>query len=134
MPPCADGVALWRDLGAYRALAQLPTRQAVQSALDPRVDALPRDSDPTVLATVEAYVDSCGDARATAARLHLHRGTLYYRLQKAERLSGLDLHDGEDRLAVPLGFGWPGWRDATRRAGSPRGTGRRGRGDSSPGR
>ncbi|HZC41282.1 MAG TPA: helix-turn-helix domain-containing protein, partial [Streptosporangiaceae bacterium] len=36
--------------------------------------------------------------------LHLHRATLYYRLGKAERLTGADLRDGQDRLALHLGL------------------------------
>jgi DNA-binding PucR family transcriptional regulator len=34
----------------------------------------------------------------------LHRGTLYYRLQKAERIAGVDLRSGGDRLALHLGL------------------------------
>lgn len=99
-----SGVGIWRHLGVYRALAQLPTRQAMEAALDPRVDLLLRETDSAVLETVESYVDHGGDAQATAAELHLHRSTLYYRLQKAERSCALNLRDGDDRLAVHVGF------------------------------
>jgi len=54
--------------------------------------------------TVETYLDLGCDAKRTAERLRLHRGTLYYRLAKAVRLTGADLHDGNDRLALHLGF------------------------------
>ena len=38
--PTFGDVVHWRDLGVFRALAQLPNREAIESALDPRVAAL----------------------------------------------------------------------------------------------
>lgn len=102
--PAIGDVVRWRDLGVFRALAQLPNREAVESALDPRVATLLRSGDSTVVTTLETYLDLAGDAKATADHLHLHRGTLYYRLDKAQRLAGIDLHNGYDRLAVHLGL------------------------------
>jgi sugar diacid utilization regulator len=61
-------------------------------------------ADDPVLATLETYLDLAGDAKASAQRLKLHRGTLYYRLQKAEQIAGVSLRSGDDRLALHLGF------------------------------
>jgi hypothetical protein len=93
----------WAELGVYRMLVHLP------------VDALPDDSIPVELLgllendagrelvrTVEAYLDRACDARATAEALHVHRTSLYYRLTRFHKVSGLDLGDGNDRLAVHL--------------------------------
>jgi PucR C-terminal helix-turn-helix domain/GGDEF-like domain len=101
--PSAGDVARWRDLGVFRALAQLPA-DAAESALDPRVAALFGAGDEALVRTLETYLDLGCDVKATSARLHLHRATLYYRLDKAERQSGINLRDGNDRLAVHLGF------------------------------
>lgn len=101
--PGAGDVVRWCDLGVFRALTQLPNREAVGSAIDPRVMALLACGDDDLVATVEAYLDLACDAKNTALHLHLHRGTLYYRLEKAERLTGVDMHNGYDRLAVHLG-------------------------------
>jgi len=100
--PVGD-IARWRWLGVFRALAQLPA-DAAESALDPRVAALFAAGDETLVRTLETYLDLGGDVQATAARLHLHRATLYNRLDKAGRRFGIDLRDGNDRLAVHLGF------------------------------
>jgi DNA-binding PucR family transcriptional regulator len=51
---------------------------------------------------VETYLDLGGDVKRASEQLHLHRATLYYRLGKAERLTGADLSDGHDRLALHL--------------------------------
>jgi PucR-like helix-turn-helix protein len=53
------------------------------------------------------FGDMLGERMASGVlgqRLSLHRGTLYYRLRKAERIAGVDLRSGCDRLALHLGF------------------------------
>ena len=97
-------VARWQDLGVYRTLAQLPTDAEAAASLDPRLATLLDQADAPVITTLETYLDLAGDAKASAERLSLHRGTLYYRLQKAERIAGVDLRSGCDRLALHLGF------------------------------
>lgn len=100
--PSVGDICRWRCLGAFRVLAQLPSDEVAASALDPRVLTLFRSASPDVVRTLETYLDLGCDAKATAERLYLHRATLYYRLEKAERLTGMDLHDGADRLALHL--------------------------------
>ena len=100
----ADPVARWQDLGVYRTLAQLPADAEAAASLDPRLAILLDEADGPVITTLETYLDLAGDAKASADRLSLHRGTLYYRLQKAERIAGVDMRSGGDRLALHLGF------------------------------
>jgi hypothetical protein len=97
-------VASWHDLGVFRSLAQLSMCEEVTSNIDPRLTRLLEHADPAVLETVETFLDLAGDVKATAESLHVHRGTLYYRLQKAEQLAEADLRKGLDRLALHLGF------------------------------
>jgi hypothetical protein len=100
----AGPVARWHDLGVYRTLAQLSANAEAAASLDPRLTTLLDQADGPVITTLETYLDLAGDAKASAERLSLHRGTLYYRLQKAERIAGVDLRSGCDRLALHLGF------------------------------
>ena len=102
VPAVGDG-ARWQDLGAFRALVQLPLGEQSASCLDPRLVKL-LGAEPGLAETVESYLDLGGDAKRTAEQLNVHRATLYYRLGKAQRLSGADLHDGNDRLALHLSF------------------------------
>jgi PucR C-terminal helix-turn-helix domain/GGDEF-like domain len=97
-------VARWRDLGVFRALVHLPRDEKAIPSLDPRLVRLLEQADSPVVATVETYLDLAGDIKASAERLHLHRGTLYYRLQKAEQVAGINLRSGHDRLSIHLGF------------------------------
>lgn len=122
--PSVGDLPRWRDLGVFRTLVQLPMDETTESALDPRLALLLHCDDEQVVATLETYLDLACDAKATAAHLHLHRGTLYYRLQKAQRMGGIDLRDGHDRLAIHLGFKLARliglWRTATPGEASPR--------------
>ena len=101
--PSVGDVARWGDLGAFRALVQLPLGERSASCLDPRLAKL-LGAESGLAETVEAYLDLGGDAKRTAEQLNVHRATLYYRLGKAQRLTGADLHDGNDRLALHLSF------------------------------
>jgi PucR-like helix-turn-helix protein len=86
--------ASWSELGAWRQVAALRGPDPVLA---------PLLADPVLTATAEAWLDCAGSPQRAAARLCIHRQTLYYRLGRIEALTGLDLADGGDRLLVHLG-------------------------------
>jgi DNA-binding PucR family transcriptional regulator len=91
-------VVWWDRLGAYQLLAPLagaPMPAQLRRLLD-HPDAEP------LVATLEAYLDRAGDARAAAQALFVHRTTLYHRLRRIERIAGVDLRDGDDRLLLHM--------------------------------
>lgn len=93
----------WDELGVYRLLVQLPLDALPAGAIPPQVVALlDTEGGRELVRTVEAYLDRAGDARSTAAALTVHRTSLYYRLSRFTELTGLDLADGHQRLAVHL--------------------------------
>ncbi|CAM5261104.1 hypothetical protein SALBM311S_00189 [Streptomyces alboniger] len=91
-------VAEWADIGPYRLLTSLPPK----TAQDPAVRALLSPAHRELARTAELYLDCAGQAARTAAELGIHRQTLYYRLSRVEKLTGLDLDDGEDRLLLHM--------------------------------
>jgi len=99
-------VACWNDLGVYRMLARFPMDELMLGALPPGLmDLLRRPEDHLQLVkTLETYLDQGGDVSATAKVLNLHRTSLYYRLDKVTKITGHDLSDGLDRLALHLGL------------------------------
>ncbi|MEV0598455.1 helix-turn-helix domain-containing protein [Streptomyces sp. NPDC050315] len=101
--PQTGPVCSWDALGALRALIATP-ENLLGAVLDPRVERLRRDQPRDLINTLETYLDSGCDIQATAAQLHVHRGTVYYRLGRAAAACGLDLGDGMDRLALHLGI------------------------------
>jgi DNA-binding PucR family transcriptional regulator len=51
--------------------------------------------------TLRAYLDH-GNVRRAAAVLHLHATTVRYRLQRIAEITGLDLHDPDQRIGMAL--------------------------------
>lgn len=92
------------DLGIYRLLLSL--RDAgelapfVQCTLDPLL-ADTRNGD-ALIDTLDAFFACNGNLSEAARRLHLHRNSLIYRLNRARELLGRDLDDADLRLALQL--------------------------------
>jgi sugar diacid utilization regulator len=99
--PAFRPTAVWAELGIYRLLACGPQRELRDAVVDPAVRRLLPE--PELLHTAQTYLDHAGSAQHTAAALNIHRQTLYHRLAKIERITGLDLADGRDRLRLHLG-------------------------------
>ncbi|MGP4006457.1 PucR family transcriptional regulator [Streptomyces sp. 4N124] len=91
-------VAEWNHIGPYRLLTSLPPDTAHDPAVAPLLTPAHRD----LARTAEVYLDCAGQAARTAAELGIHRQTLYYRLSRVEKLTGLDLDDGEQRLLLHM--------------------------------
>ncbi|BCL23179.1 transcriptional regulator [Streptomyces tuirus] len=91
-------VAQWASIGPFRLLTALPP----EVAHDPVARTLLAPVHHELARTAEVFLDSAGQAARAAAELGIHRQTLYYRLSRIEKLTGLDLDDGEDRLLLHM--------------------------------
>ncbi len=72
---------------------------------DPRVDALVAYDGKHaghLVPSLLGYLDSLGDVRAAADRLHIHPNTLRYRIKRAAEVAGIDLDDPKQRLVTQL--------------------------------
>jgi DNA-binding PucR family transcriptional regulator len=56
------------------------------------------------LEALEGLLEAGGDVAAAAKALHVHRATLYRRLERVEEITGWDLERGDDRLHAHLGL------------------------------
>lgn len=95
--PRLGPITQWDAIGSYRMLTALPATepdQAIGPLLTPAHAELAR--------TTEVFLDCAGQASRTAQVLGIHRQTLYYRLGRVEKLTGLDLDDGEHRLLLHM--------------------------------
>ncbi|MFD5742347.1 PucR family transcriptional regulator [Streptomyces massasporeus] len=91
-------VAQWASIGPFRLLTALPP----EVAHDPVARTLLAPAHHELARTAEVFLDCAGQAARAAAELGIHRQTLYYRLSRIEKLTGLDLDDGEDRLLLHM--------------------------------
>ena len=80
----------WDALGAWHLIVSAPEDLA-PGQLHPGVDTLLAQRRPDLLTTARCVLDNGGDVTASAAHLHVHRTTLYYRLDRIAALTGVDL-------------------------------------------
>jgi hypothetical protein len=91
------------------------TRQALRAGalLDrPAWDALARRSRPDLEITARTVLDQGGDIARAAAELHIHRTTLYYRLERIEALTGVNLKTSPQRDALHMALRLAAYRRA----------------------
>lgn len=103
--PTRDRVVHWEDLGLDRVLLQLPLEDLTAADLPvPVQQLLAEQSGPDLAQTLEAYLDCGCDAQRTAQELHVHRSTLYYRLDRVRAIADVDLSDGLVRRELHTGL------------------------------
>ncbi|MFQ3536302.1 MAG: helix-turn-helix domain-containing protein [Aggregatilineales bacterium] len=92
------------DLGVYRLLSLLletpELRSFYRETLGELADETPSNQD--FILTLETFFEEHGNLSQTASRLHVHRNTLLYRMERIAQLGGFDLDNPETRLAVHL--------------------------------
>lgn len=107
---CAPGspekVVLWDEAGIDRLLVMLPLDRITVNDLPAPVGRLisHRSVSSDLVTTLDAYLAHGGDAKATAASLHIHRSTLYYRLDRLREVLDCDLADGVTRRDLHTGL------------------------------
>lgn len=102
--PGEGDVAHHDDLGAYGVVARLPAVELRPGLMPASFRRLIAADEPDLVATLESFLDEGGDVVATAARLHLHRSSVYGRLRRIEARTGRSLGDGRARLELHVGL------------------------------
>ncbi|MBE7512529.1 MAG: helix-turn-helix domain-containing protein [Anaerolineales bacterium] len=92
------------DLGIYRLLSLLletpELRSFYRETLGDLTDGSPVSDE--FIATLETFFEEHGNLSQTANRLHVHRNTLLYRMDRIAQIGGIDFDNPETRLAVHL--------------------------------
>jgi hypothetical protein len=100
--PAFSGAADWSELGSYAVFQYLPRDQAAPERICRGITALLTEPTGMYEATIRAYLDCGANVQQAAARLHIHRTTLYWRLARVTDLVAVDLSRGDDRLKLHL--------------------------------
>lgn len=90
------------DLGAWTMLAAIQADRSQLATFSPAAHALTVGGDPLQRETVETYLDVGGRARDACELLHIHRTTLYYRLENMPQPVKAALDDGISRSSLHL--------------------------------
>lgn len=93
----------WDALGSWHLVVSAPPDLA-PALVHPGAEELRAHRRGDLLRTARCVLDHGGDVTASAEELHIHRTTLYYRLDRIEALSGVNLRlaDGRDDLHLAL--------------------------------
>lgn len=91
----------WDGLGAWRLVVEAPDDVTVET-VHPGAAILAAESRTDLLNTARTLVDNGGDVAAAAVELHVHRTTLYYRLERIRDLTGMDMFSGQSRTHLQL--------------------------------
>ena len=102
----------WDALGAWRLVVEAPESVTV-AAIHPGAELLTESPRADLLTTARVLLDSGGDVVAAARALHVHRTTLYYRIDRVQELIGVDLRTGAGRTDLQLAL----WLAAYRSVG-----------------
>lgn len=94
----------FREMGVYRLLSLLVGSPELSKfyyeTLGELTEDTPQNAD--FLTTLDAFFEEHGNLTRTAKRLHIHRNTLLYRMDRIKEISDLDIDNPETRLAVYL--------------------------------
>jgi PucR family transcriptional regulator, purine catabolism regulatory protein len=92
------------DLGVYRLLSLLLETAELRSFYRETLGELAdeRYANDEFITTLETFFEEHGNLSQTANRLHVHRNTLLYRMDRIAQIGGFDLDNPETRLAVFL--------------------------------
>lgn len=96
-----DNVYHIYDVGMYVAMTNIGTEDKLELAkqiLEPLLE------NAELLRTVKTFLDEGMNLTEAAAKLHIHRNTLIYRLDKIEEMISLDPRRFDDALQIKLGL------------------------------
>jgi hypothetical protein len=108
----------WDALGSWHLIASAPPDLAVAD-VHPGAEVLARQRRPDLMITARTVLDHGGDIAAAAAQLHIHRTTLYYRLDRIEALTGVNLKTSPQRDALHMALRLAAFRLAAFRLAAP---------------
>jgi len=93
----------WDALGAWHLIVAAPP-EVTPGRIHPGAEVLLAQKRPDLLVTARCVLDNGGDVTVSALELHVHRTTLYYRLERIEALTGVNLRSaaGRDDLHLAL--------------------------------
>ncbi|HXF61347.1 MAG TPA: helix-turn-helix domain-containing protein [Caldilineaceae bacterium] len=98
-------VTYFGDLGLYQLLTALGANPEAQRFFRKTLGRLITHDDnknAELVDTLEAFFECHGNLSQTANRLHIHRNTLTYRLERISAITQLDLDDPDARFSLQL--------------------------------
>jgi purine catabolism regulator len=92
-------------MGVYQLLTEMENLPMARQFCDQVIGLLveyDESHSSNLVQTIDAYFDHHGNISQTAETLFIHRNTLLYRLDRIQELTGQNLDNPNDRLALQL--------------------------------
>lgn len=89
-------------LGIGRLIYQLPVNLCQMFIEEIFGDNKPSDIDDEILSTVKKFFDNSLNVSETSRQLFIHRNTLVYRIEKLQKMTGLDVRVFDDALTLKI--------------------------------
>jgi len=100
--PQLGGVGDISSLGVWALLASVVGDRSYLQVFSPAAFVLCTEGDETQRHTIEVYLDGACHVAAVCEQLHIHRATLYYRLDRMPQVVRDALDDGAQRSALHM--------------------------------
>ena len=95
-------VVAYNMLGIGRLIYQLPVNLCQMFIEEIFGDKMPQELDEEILTTINMFLENNLNVSETARQLYVHRNTLLYRLEKLQKMSGLDIRIFDDALTLKI--------------------------------
>lgn len=95
-------VVSYATLGIGRLIYQLPVNLCRMFIHEIFGDRIPEELDEETLSTLEKFFDNNLNVSETSRQLFLHRNTLVYRIEKLQKVTGLDVRNFDDAMTLKI--------------------------------
>ncbi len=95
-------IVAYNMLGIGRLIYQLPTELCDMFLEEVFGGVVPEKFDEEMLATINKFFELNLNLSETARQMYIHRNTLAYRLERIEKMTGLDIRSFEDAMTFKL--------------------------------
>ena len=99
-----SGAFFYQNLGIYKLFYQVKDEDLngfIENILQPLLD-YDRENDSEMLKTLDAYFRTGGNLSEVADELYIHYNTVGYRMERIEKITGMDLDSPDDRLNLEI--------------------------------
>ena len=95
-------IVCYSQLGSGRLIYQLPMSLCEMFIKEVFAEGVPDIFDEETMVTIQKFFDNNLNISETARQLYVHRNTLVYRLERLEKLLGLDIRKFEDAMTFKI--------------------------------
>ena len=95
-------IVSYSTLGIGRLIYQLPVNLCKMFVREIFGDRIPEELDEETLSNLEKFFDNNLNVSETSRQLFLHRNTLVYRIEKLQKVTGLDVRNFDDAMTLKI--------------------------------